>query len=126
MKKRHIKTFAEKYGIRSVYSECWEIMSECRRIKTPYTDEELFAKIPYLGYLYVPVSQKNGRFWYDTNLDRIRAKVIEVDHYGHVKLAHIDDHNGGIAFPETTTLESDTHRVKGNVLIHIDEIEKEI
>ena len=126
MKKRHIKTFEEKYGLRSVYDECVDMMIKMQK-KGIDDPEKVFAKLPYLGYLYIPINGKNHRWWYYTErTDRIRAKVLEVDRWGHVKLAHIDDHHDRVVTIETPSNEFDTHRVKGNVLIHIDEIDENV
>lgn len=114
MKQRHIKTFQEKFGIRSVLSEYNATFKEHRKLE--YKDDvSLFSKLPYLGYLYVDAVYDTREFWYDTNLDRIRTKVIEVNEHN-VILSMIDDHNGGIAL---ITAKTNHARIKGNVLILI-------
>ena len=128
MKQRHIKTFEEKYGVRSVYSECMDVIHANRKNVNP---EEVFEKLPYLGYLYVPVARRYRDWWYDTNKfigneefkdSHIKSKVVEVSHRGHIKIAQIDDHHSNLMVLDNPRLESISYRVKGNVLIHLDDI----
>jgi hypothetical protein len=111
-KDRHIKTFEEKYGLRSIVDEYWATFKEHRKLEY-VNDKKLFSMLPYLGYLYVDVNYDLTDFWYDSDLDRIRAKVIKVSH-DEVLLSMIDDHNGGIA---TILAPIKHHKIKGNVLI---------
>lgn len=124
-KQRHIKTFAEKYGERSVKIECYDIMKKMLS-RNRHDIEKVFSNLPYLGYLYIPVEDRYRRWWHETEQeDFIRAKVVEVTQWGHVSYVYIDDHHWHLATHKTTSNASFDYRVKGNVLIHKDEIEND-
>ena len=113
-KKRHIKTFPEKYSNDDVFDEAAVAASlEYGKLDS----EEIFNKLPYIGYLRIDVLNcDTNSWWYDTNSEgQIRAKILVVDDKV-VKYCHYDSHHHQISW---MTKEHEGIAVEGNALIKL-------
>jgi len=109
-KKRHIKTFPEKFGDGVVTSE------EIQQVLVDNKKEDAettFDRLPYIGYLRVQASSDFGDWWYDSNDDWVNAKIIGIKK-DRVELYHYDSHHDAIAF---RSVKFEGYCVEGNVLI---------
>ena len=113
-RQRHIKTFVQKYGIGDKVDECHKVFKAMKDEPNP---DRVFNHLPYLGYIYIDVKNPEFRDWwgYTEDTDLIRAKIIKVDRWDYITIAHIDNHHQVVRLHEIRR--ADTFRVKGNVLI---------
>jgi len=114
-KDRYVKTIPEKYGNNDVYQEA--INSYTRNFKG-LDDKEIFALLPYAGYLRIEITYEFADWWYDANDEEwSNAKVLRVNETeGTIDFAIIDSHNGGVGFMKR---HYDGFAVRGNVLIKL-------
>ena len=108
--KRTVKTIPEQYDIGNdvIFNEAIRLIVNNKKL----SDDELFRKLPFIGYLYIPATYEFKSWWYDTNADIVKAKVVMVDS-DTVTYYHIDDHNSGIALMRSLYA---NFRVKSNTL----------
>lgn len=106
-KHRYIKTFFDKYGINSVYTEVNSFLKE--------GNLEEFRNIPCLGNFYIPEQYYRELVFEREKTDvegMYLAKVIEVDE-SFVTYAQYDDHTNKIIL---TKIKNDVWALKGNVI----------
>lgn len=89
MKKRHIKTFLEKYSNDDVHQAAIEYRDANRKKLSP---TEMFEGLPYIGVMYIHVNSDYAGWWYDSNDDFIKAKIMNVTE-DRVYHAHYDSHH---------------------------------
>ena len=115
-KERHIKTFPEKFGSGDVRKEIEEFISVNYK---KMDGDDLFEKLPYLGYFRIDTDNRGLWWWWgETEDDWINAKVGYVDdkvvHYyyfdsHHFRLSYsIEDHFG--------------FALQGNILIKLGDV----
>ena len=95
MKERHIKTFPEKYGTNDVREEADEFI---RTNRNKMSGDEIFNKLPYLGYFRIDTENRDlSWWWHETEEDWIVAKVLYVDE-DFVYYSYFDTHHYTLSY----------------------------
>lgn len=116
MKKRHVKTFVEKFGISTVKLELEDFIKRMRARKL--TDLEIYQDAPNIGIVYCPFSIND--LWYDKEEPdaifgtekMVRLKVIEVTEEK-ITVCHYDDHGHSLS---VLSRSHQPYLVEGNIV----------
>jgi len=90
-KPRKIRTIPEKFAHHDVADEAIQVINQNRKL----SPEEVFDLLPYIGYIYIDVDGEFDNWWYDSNDDTIRGKVVRVNEKT-VEYYHYDSHHNAI------------------------------